>query len=123
MKAPTNPGPDSPPFRRIDPWDDHWGEFGDWGDDGDNFPGGGLNSHQSALGWTDALVQETEASTSPTKPKNIENNGQTEVSNVFTPLEIMLYNNGHGRGQVDQLHQVQGAVTTALKTKGGRNGA
>lgn len=101
-------------FHPIDPW----GYFGDRGKDQNNFPGDGINSHQSTREWTSASAQEAEASSSlaPAKPVIKENNIQIEVSNLFTPLEIMLYNDGLGRGQVGQFRQVQGAVTTALRT-------
>jgi hypothetical protein len=54
----------------------------------DNFPGGGINYHQSTQQWTDASVHaEESASLAPAKPKNIENNNQSEVSEFFYPAE------------------------------------
>jgi hypothetical protein len=53
----------------------------------DTFPGGGTNNHQSTQQWTEASVQQAEASTSlaAAKPINTENNNQSEVSNFFYP--------------------------------------
>jgi len=76
-----------------------------------NFPGGGNSNHQSTQEWTDAFAQEAEASTSlaPTKPKFTENDNQSEVRSVFTPLEIVLYNDGLDSSQVLRLPPALGA--------------
>ena len=64
--------------------------FDDWGGGDDTprpFPGGGTNDHQSTQQWLDVLVQEAEASNglAPTKPRDIEYEVQTGVSNIFLP--------------------------------------
>ena len=97
------------------PFYDNGGYYGG-SDDGDNPPGGGTNNHQSAEQWTAASVQEDEVPTSlaPAEPHNIENNNRSEVSRVFTPPEIVLYNDGLDSSQAARLPKTQGAVSTVL---------
>jgi hypothetical protein len=108
------------PLPPVYHWYDNGPRFSGGGDDSndDDFPGGGINYHQSAQEWTGAFTQEAETSTSlaPAKPNHIENNVQAEVSNIFTPLEIMLYNDGLDSSQTVRFRQVREAVTTALRT-------
>jgi len=82
------------------------------------FPGGGNNNHQSTQEWPDVSAQEAEASTSlaSAKPTNTENNVQSEVSSIFTPLEIVLCNNGLGKSRAPRLPQAREAVSTAGRT-------
>ena len=48
-------------------------------------PGGGNNYHRSTQQWADAVAQATTSTgLAPTKPDNIENNNQSEVS-IFLP--------------------------------------
>jgi len=96
-------------------YDDGGYHYGGSGDD-DNSPGGGTDYHQSAEQWTTASIQEDEVSTSlaGAKPNIIENNDRSEVSRVFTPPEIVLYNYGLDSSQAVRLPQTQGGVTTAL---------
>jgi len=49
----------------------------------------------------------------PTKPKTKENNNQSEVRSVFTPLEIVLYNVGLDSSQALRLPPARGAGPTA----------
>jgi hypothetical protein len=102
----------------YDTWS-YGGYYGGCNGDGDdnNFPGGGINNHQSTQQWTDASIP-AEASTSlaPAKPKRIENNTQPEVSELFTPLKIVLYTDGLGCSQALRLPQARGAATTAIGT-------
>ena len=104
---PPAPGPMTTTFPPRDPWHDHL----------DYFSGGN--------GYEETLAQEAEASTSlaPTKPSYIENNNQSGVSSVFTPLEIMLYKNGLGSSRAAPLRRAREAVTTALRAKSQRRNA
>jgi hypothetical protein len=96
-QIPPAPGPRSIPLPPV-----NQGYFSSDGDDVRdeyvNFSGGGTYNGQSLLGETDTLAQEAEASTSlaPAKPRMIENNNRSEVSSVFTPPGIVLYNSGLG---------------------------
>ena len=94
-------------------------------EDPDNFPGGGINNHQSAIQWTDNLVQEAESSTSlaAAKPENIKNNVWPEVSDFFTPPEIMLYTNGSDNSQTIQPLRAPGCSSTVLKVPRRKSGA
>lgn len=67
--------------------------------DGTIYPGGS-NHHQFAQ-WRDTSNQEVEVLTSlaAAKPNIIENEMQSEVSEFFTPLKIMLYNDGLNSSQ------------------------
>ena len=58
----------------------------DGGYEGENFPSGGPENHQSTLEWTATLVQEAEISTGLvlTKPSNTQNSHQVGVS-AFLP--------------------------------------
>lgn len=108
----------------MDDWYGNAGHFSGGDDNCDdegnnnNFPGGAANNHQCIVEETEICVEEAEASTSlaPAKPKTRENNDQSEVSIIFTPLEIMLFNNGLDSSQAALLRWTRGAVTTALIT-------
>jgi len=67
-------------------WGDGVYNGNNYGED-DDFLGGEIDDHQSTEQWTDNFAQEGEMSTSlaTTKPTNIENNSQSEVSHVFYP--------------------------------------
>jgi hypothetical protein len=90
----------------MDPYDDNGGIDGG-GDESDNLPGGGINNHRSTEQWTNTSARRAEVtSLAPAKPKYIENDVQSEVSKVFTPLEIVLYSNGHDSSQAVRLQSV-----------------
>ena len=110
-KLPQKPRLRTIPLPPVDPGHNDGGFDED--DNDDNFPGGGINDHQSIEQWT-ASAQWAEVTTglAPTKPKDIENNNQLEVSRVFTPLEIVLYSNGLDSSQVVQLPRVRVMVRT-----------
>lgn len=78
------------PFLPVGPGHGRGGHFGGGSGDGEarfNFPGGGINCHQSTQEWTDTLVQQAEGSMSLAlaKPKAIENDNQSEVSGILYP--------------------------------------
>jgi hypothetical protein len=112
MGVPLAPNLSTAPVRPAESWFDEWCDFSGGGDGceegNDDIPGGGFDNHQSTLEWTGDLAQKGEASTSlaPTKPNNIENENQLEVSSVFTPPEIVLYNDGLGSSLAVQLPRV-----------------
>ena len=117
------------PLPLVDPRCDDGGYFGGGGGDNDrgddNFPGGGINDHQSAEQWTGVSVQqaETPRSLATAKPNHIEYHNQSEVSAFFTPLEIVLYINGLDNSRAVRLPQPRGAATTALGIPRRRPGA
>lgn len=94
---------------------------GDEISDDENSPGDG--GHHPPPWGIDISAQRDGRSTSlaPAKPIFTENDDQSEVSDIFTPPEIMLYNNGLGSSRAILLHQVRGAVITALGTARRRN--
>jgi hypothetical protein len=121
-QIPSAPGPRTIPLPSVNQ--------GYFSGDGDgvqdeyvNFPGSGTYNGQSPLEETDILAQEVEASTSlaPAKPNNVENNNRSEVSSVFTPPGIVLYNSGLGSSRAVLLRRIRGGVTTAPRTPKGRN--
>ena len=94
-----------------------------WGYLSDSYEAKDSDAHQFPLEGMGVSAQEAESSTSlaAAKPEIIENNDQSEVSNIFTPLEIMLYNNDLGSIRAVPLLPVRGAVTTAPETLKGNN--
>lgn len=68
---------------------DHRVHFGGGGGDGEaefNFPGGGINNHQSTQEWTDPLVQGAkETGLALAEPKTTENDSQSEASRILYP--------------------------------------
>lgn len=118
QKLPKKPRLGTIPLPPVDP---HYNDGGpDGGDGNENFPGGGTNDHQSIEQRT-ALVQLAEGITSLAlaKPKYIENSIQSEVSRIFTPLEIVLYINGLDNSQAVWLSQARVMATATPRIQRG----
>jgi len=112
QKLPKKPRLGKIPLPPVDPYYDDGGLNG--GDGDGTFPGGGTNDHQSIEQQT-ALAQLAEGITSLAlaKPSYTENNIQSEVSRIFTPLEIVLYINGLDNSQAVWLPRARVMVMAA----------
>jgi len=111
QKLPKEPRLGTIPLPPVNHHYDNGGFNGRDGED-DHLPGGGINNHQSIGQWTpSARWAEATTSLAIAKPNNKENKVQSEVSKVFTPLEIVLYIDGLDNSQVVQLSQARVMVT------------
>ena len=100
--------------------DPHYDDGGlDGGDGDENFPGGGTNDHQFTEQRTVSAHRAETTSLALAKPENKENNIQSEVSRIFTPLEIVLYINGLDNSQVVWLPWARVMVTAAPRIQRG----
>ena len=104
------------PLPPVSPDYETWGH-GRYDDGGHDHSDGGPHNHQS----TEQSTNEPSTSLATAKPKHIEDEIQPEVSDFFTPLKIVFYNNGLDNSQVTRLPPDRGAATTVLRTPGKRN--